>query len=313
MKKITSTLLSAALAALMLTGCTARNEVTNGSKVTASPDVEQTQSVEPTSESTVEPTALPTETPASAERVCIELAPNEPLNIDIDFDGSEDTILFTEEKIDDWEANYKLIVTRGAEESTLFEHEISHGKAASLIIIDCDENDSRLDILLSWDRCSDDPESLICRVNEDGSGMFIQSGECYFDISDTSLNQGEFEISVKANLLSADFLSAVATVDASGMKLVDDFKFLTSDDSYWLEVQSLKREMTVRIVNDDNSLGDEVIVPVGEHVVPVSTDLESYVKFRIPDGRIGQVKLSALYLNDVFQDDYFTEKLNYEG
>lgn len=284
---------------------------------TEEPTTEPT--TEPTEAPTVEPSAAPTVAPMSIDSLPVEVDSNQTINIDIDFDGIMDTIVFEEEKLEYYESNYKLTVARGVAGAEPFVYEVSYGKAAGLIIMDCDENDSRIDILLSWDSCSDDPASLICRVNEDGSGMFTQEGSCYFSIYDTSLKPGEFEISIHANVLNADFLGAVATVDASGLKLVDDFKFSTYEDSYWLEHQSLKREMTVRIVNDDGSLGEEVTVPVGEHVVPVSTDLESYVKLRIPDGRIGQVEFSFNYeapyirLNDISQDDYFTEPLNYAG
>ncbi len=273
----------------------------------------------PTEVPTAEPSAAPTVAPMVIDSLPVEVPANRLINIDIDFDGIMDTIIFEEEELEYYESNYKLTVTRGANGTEPFVYEVSYGKAAGLIIMDCDENDSRIDILLSRNQCSDDPASLICRVNEDGSGMFTQEGSCYFSIYDTSLKPGEFEISVHANVLNADFLGAVATVDASGLKLVDDFKFSTYEDRYWLEHQSLKREMTVRIVNDDGSLGEEVTVPVGEHVVPVSTDLESYVKLRIPDGRIGQVEFSFNYeapyirLNDISQDDYFTEPLIYAG
>ncbi|MBR3298513.1 MAG: hypothetical protein IKI64_04845 [Clostridia bacterium] len=284
---------------------------------TEEPTTEPT--TEPTEAPTAEPSAAPTVAPMSIDSLPVEVDNNQTINIDIDFDGIMDTIVFEEEKLEYYESTYKLTVARGAAGAEPFVYEVSYGKAAGLIIMDCDENDSRIDILLSWDSCSDDPASLICRVNEDGSGMFTQEGSCYFSIYDTSLKPGEFEISVHANVLNADFLGAVATVDASGLKLVDDFKFSTYEDSYWLEHQSLEREMTVRIVNDDGSLGEEVTVPVGEHIVPVSTDLESYVKLRIPDGRIGQVEFSFNYeapyirLNDISQDDYFTEPLNYAG
>lgn len=284
---------------------------------TAEPTAAPTE--EPTEAPTVEPSAAPTVAPMSIDTLPVEVPGNRLINIDIDFDGIMDMIVFEEEKLEYYESNYKLTVARGATGAEPFVYEVSYGKAAGLIIMDCDENDSRIDILLSWDQCSDDPASLICRVNEDGSGMFTQESSCYFSIYDTNLKPGEFEISVHANVLNADFLGAVATVDASGLKLVDDFKFSTYEDSYWLEHQSLKREMTVRIVNDDGSLGEEVTVPIGEHIVPVSTDLESYVKLRIPDGRIGQVEFSFNYeapyirLNDISQDDYFTEPLNYAG
>ena len=288
---------------------------------TAEPTAEPTEAPTevPTEVPTAEPSAAPTVAPMAIDTLPIEVPGNRLINIDIDFDGIMDTIIFEEEELEYYESNYKLTVTRGANGTEPFVYEVSYGKAAGLIIMDCDENDSRIDILLSWDFCSDDPASLICRVNEDGSGMFTQEGSCYFSIYDTSLKPGEFEISVHANVLNADFLGAVATVDASGLKLVDDFKFSTYEDSYWMEHQSLKREMTVRIVNDDGSLGEEVTVPVGEHIVPVSTDLESYVKLRIQDGRIGQVEFSFNYeapyirLNDISQDDYFTEPLIYAG
>ena len=64
MKKPIFTASLAALAALMLTGCTSRHEAVNGSKVTASPDIAQMQTANPTAEPTAEPTALPTEAPS---------------------------------------------------------------------------------------------------------------------------------------------------------------------------------------------------------------------------------------------------------
>ena len=63
MKKIAFTLLSGALAALMLTGCTPRHEAANGSKVTASPAPSEKLTEVPTETPTEEPTEAPTDEP----------------------------------------------------------------------------------------------------------------------------------------------------------------------------------------------------------------------------------------------------------
>lgn len=319
MKKPVLTALLATLAALMLTGCTPRQEAANGSKVTASPDIAQMQTSNPTAEPTTEPTAEPTEAPKSLDSLPVEVDSNQMINTDIDFDGIMDTILFEKEDrgYDEWDC--KLTVTRGANGTEPFVYEISRGKGVRLIIIDCDKTDSRLDMLLCWDQGSDDRASLICRVNEDASGMFTEEGGYYFSISESGLKDGEFTAAFYSDILGTQWFCTPATVDNDGIKFLDGYRFSGSDD-YWMTEQSLSREMTVKIVNSDGSIGEEVAVPAGEHIVPLITDCETYVDIRIPDGRTGRLGLMfkgdsfpGIYLNDIAQDDYFSASLKYSG
>ena len=261
---------------------------------------------------TESPTLEPTEAPVAAEHIRIEIKENEQLNIDMDFDGVMDSIIWNYNESADLDGWPKCVITviHGTQSDTPYVYSLN-GYVDAAYVIDCDLSDNRLDILFSTSTETGFWESCVLRVNEDASGMFSQIVDHGFDFDDPDLGPGEFSVLEYTDLTSSctDGLpvTATATIDQQGLKLLSDFKHDTHFDAEVFDgYLVLVQEMPLKIVNSDGSLGEQIMVPIGERLVPVSTDLNSYENVRLPDGRIGRIEFIDGGINGIPVYSYFS-------
>ncbi|MBQ1520083.1 MAG: hypothetical protein IIZ56_01260, partial [Clostridia bacterium] len=85
-----------------------------------------------------------------------------------------------------------------------------------------------------------------------------------------------------------------------------------SESNEWYGKMTLKKDLTVTIVNSDGTLGEEVTVPVGTELMPLYTDMSTYADLSLPDGRTGRVSVTittgddwGICLNGENQDEFF--------
>ena len=282
---------------------------TDGAEITEAPAV--TGEPEATAAPAVTDEPAYTEAPVIPDPSVMrtKLTPNEPLVCDIDFDGIEDTLLLELEE-GEWFYTGKFTITRGAEGSAPFECKIDYCIDSEAYIIDSDPSDNRLDILFWYVQESESYTSYVCRVNEDGSGIASEEGSFRFDIFDPLPVPNGFAVFCDSDILGTRFLKAYAVAGENGMELTTPYSY--SESNEWYGNMTLKKDLTVTIVNSDGTLGEEVTLPAGSELMPLSTDMSTYADLSLPDGRTGRVSVTittgddwGICLNGENQDEFF--------
>ncbi|MBR4658614.1 MAG: hypothetical protein IKP26_05105 [Clostridia bacterium] len=276
---------------------------TDGAEITEAPAVTDEPEVTEAPVVTDEPVVT------SEPSVRVKLTHNEPYTCDIDFDGIEDTLLLELEE-GEWDYTGKFTVTLGAEGSAPFECKIDYCIDSEAYIIDSDPSDNRLDILFWYVQESESYTSYVCRVNKDGSGIASEEGSFRFDISDPLTLPNAFTVFCESDILGTRSLKANAVAGENGMELITPYSY--SESNEWYGKMTLKKDLTVTIVNSDGTLGEEVTVPVGTELMPLYTDMSTYADLSLPDGRTGRVSVTittgddwGICLNGENQDEFF--------
>ena len=280
---------------------------------------------EPTEEPSEEPTEEPTAVTGIADYITL-LVNNEPFKVDLDFDGIEDTVLYAQSAIDEYEYYTRITIELGndnGEDPFLYEVKYSYGVSAW--VMDCDPEDSRLDVVVTYCQDSDDWTSAAFRVN--GAGTDIDSFVDYCGIMMTenynySSEEG-FPVIARTDILGTHDVDAYYTVTAEGFKLASPYYTYPMYEDGYMDLE-LIREMELDLVGEDKGhtsiligfgetgqealrylyefgsfvgedmqpTGEKVTLAVGNTITPYATDLESWVCVKLEDGRIGRAEVS---------------------
>ena len=263
-----------------------------------------------TEETTEQPSAV-----TGIADYCVSLKPNEPVMVDIDFDGVEDRVLFKQEPASEWGDYYyyTIIVNLGGDEA----NEIKYGDECVRIegcawIVDCDTTDSRLDILISSADPGGDWSSAACKLNDERTGFnTVTDWVCIYISDDQPFStENGFCATRQSNVLGTRELRANMTVTKDGFAALTPYYYENPNDAY--SPYTLLRDMKVFIVGNNGVTDEEFIIKAGETIAPFCTDLNSYVDVSFADGRTGRVALEChnydddygIYLNGVNQDEY---------
>lgn len=254
----------------------------------------------------------PTDPPAATgiPDYCVKIAPNTTITADIDFDGLPDTIKF---KLVEGEYDYEgyVKVTRGANPDSSYKHEIDYCYDAQVYVVDCDPTDSRLEILINYVYDSEDYTFAALRVNDSGSR--IKEFECWYALciseDDPFTSEDGFPVQAQCDVLGTRFLDAYCKVTSKGFEPSTAFYFGSGD---WIGEMEVKKDLPAVELYDNGYLGNNIVIPRGEIILPAFTDMESYVVIEREDGTFAYMDISyghdddwGVYLNGVNQDEYF--------
>ena len=314
MKKAITVILAIFLI-LSLAACA--NETVNSPEPTGSP------SEAPTPEPTDAPTEAPTPTPESSP------TPDEDLILkggrdfwvalengvtyycDIDGDGLVDSVLFSEEASNEYYRVYYVTITMGADPYNPYEYHTGETTWGCAWIIDSDPDDGRLEVLVTNEGQSGDPESAIYRAISGGDEIEkLFTGGVRLNGEDPesfvfSSEEG-FEVVSWSFVLGSNDLSARVRVGADGIELLSGVWTFARPHEY-----TLKLELPVTLLNEDGTEGESYTVPVGETISPVYTDDDyeaTFVVVRLGDGRLAKVTIEraeySYTINGVDQFEY---------
>ena len=308
MKKAITVILAIFLI-LSLAACA--NETVNSPEPTGSP------SEAPTPEPTDAPTEAPTPTPESSPTpdddqilkggrdFWIALENGVTYYCDIDGDGLVDSVLFTYSEYDPG-----VIITRGADPYNPYDYECGAYWGCAWII-DSDPDDGRLEVLVTNEGQSGDPESAIYRAISGGDEIEkLFTGGVRLNGEDPesfvfSSEEG-FEVVSWSFVLGSNDLSARVRVGADGIELLSGVWTFARPHEY-----TLKLELPVTLLNEDGTEGESYTVPVGETISPVYTDDDyeaTFVVVRLGDGRLAKVTIEraeySYTINGIDQFEY---------
>ena len=278
---------------------------------------------EPTDEPTEAPTEKPTEAPTEAPVTGIKdfyalVEPNSSLTVDLDFDGDPDTVSFSAgepNEYDEYDSTVTIIEGDGSESSFA----IDRAYITRLIVLDCDETDSRLDIVACWCQESDDWSAMGFRISELGSGVVTYEGGFGFILPadyDFHSEKG-FRVFCRADVLGTYDLDVYYTLTAEGFKSTDDLYLFPIYEDPDIEPRlTLERELEVKLLTgepyDFTETGETYTIPVGADIYPFCTDLATYVIVRFEGDRYGLAELAprtgedewGYLINGIDQDEY---------
>ena len=313
MKRIMSTML-ALLAAVSMTACIGVNKPENNPENTADPtsgavstEVASSDSPAGSEEATEQPSAS-----TGIADYCLSLSNNEPVMVDIDFDGVEDRVLFKQEPVSEWDYDYTLIVNLSGDEANEIKYDVKNVYDGFAWIVDCDTDDSRLDILISSVEGSDDWESAACKLNDERTDFNTVTDwvSIYISTDEPFSTENGFCATRQSDVLGTRNLRTNMTVTNEGFMELTPYYYDNSSDIY--SPLTLLRDMTVFIVGDNGVTDEEFIIKEGETITPICTDLNSYLDLSLADGRTGRIAIEChntdddwgIYLDGVKQDDY---------
>ena len=314
MKKAITVILAIFLI-LSLAACA--NETMNSPEPTGSP------SEAPTPEPTDAPTEAPTPTPESSptpddDRILkggrdfwVALENGVTYYCDIDGDGLVDSVLFSEEASNEYYRVYYVTITMGADPYNPYEYHTGETTWGCAWIIDSDPDDGRLEVLVTNEGQSGDPESAIYRAISGGDEIEkLFTGGVRLNGEDPesfvfSSEEG-FEVVSRSFVLGSNDLSARVRVGADGIELLSGVWTFARPHEY-----TLKLELPVTLLNEDGTEGESYTVPVGETISPVYTDDDyeaTFVVVRLGDGRLAKVTIEraeySYTINGVDQFEY---------
>ena len=317
MKRIISGILIIFLA-LALTACTASVPTPAASPAPTEqaegPTPEPTEELPEPTENIPEPTV---ETVTGLKDFYALVEPNSAVTLDLDFDGLADTVsFFTSEKneYDEYESTITIKEGTGAES----EFKIDRSYETRLIVLDCDDIDSRLEIVACWVQDSDDWSARGFRISETGSGVTTYEGSFGFMLpEDYNFNSEQgFRVFTRADALGTYDFDVYYTLTADGFKSTDDLYLYPIYDNNYEPNLLLERELEVELLDgepyDFVPTGETYTIPVGTTIYPFCTDLATYVIVRFDDWRFGMAELTpatgegewGYYINGVDQDEY---------
>ena len=314
MKKAITVILAIFLI-LSLAACA--NETVNSPEPTGSP------SEAPTPEPTDAPTEAPTPTPESSptpddDRILkggrdfwVALENGVTYYCDIDGDGLVDSVLFSEEASNEYYRVYYVTITMGADPYNPYEYHTGETTWGCAWIIDSDPDDGRLEVLITNEGQSGDPESAIYRAISGGDEIEkLFTGGVKLNGQDPesfvfSSEEG-FEVVSWSFVLGSNDLSARVRVGADGIELLSGVWTFARPHEY-----TLKLELPVTLLNEDGTEGESYTVPVGETISPVYTDDDyeaTFVVVRLGDGRLAKVTIEraeySYTINGIDQFEY---------
>lgn len=294
MRRLIPILLAMALLTA-LTGCYRNND---GQYVVPTENVLEIPSRTP--ETTLRPSEppsqepLPTLTPVT---MAMTLSPGVYETYDLNNDGTAERITIAETNRDDDAYTKDYVVAIDLKDRT-YAHHINGAYACGFYLIDCDENDGRIELIASYEHDSDDHTTIAMRIDR------LNESVCTFTIdgSLTPENAAAFDRTKILNILSrtdlfgTHILQCAMSIDEDGFYLTDeDKKFVTTDDE-WLK---LKTTMVI-IPIDTEQNAHPMILPAGNRVRPVSTDEMTYAIMSLTDGALFSIRIEFINTDEEY-------------
>lgn len=283
-----------------------------GCKHGVEPAVEPTEVPAEVTEAPVEPTeapADPTQEPAGFDFAVIRR--DEPLSVDIDGDGLEDTVLISTDESSEFGFTFTVKITRASGEE--YTHSIKNEVyELNALAADFDPDDGRVEIVVGYEYDSNDYSTDAFRVKDDGSEVELFESGLGFSMEDGFVfdRQNGVIMDMRTDILGTHDVSAAFAVTATGFTLLSDSYSYPEFDDGWGKL-TLKKDLELTLVNEDGSLGEKFTAPAGSVIAPFTTDLETYVTVKLDDGRVGRAEVEVktgdewgILLNGVFQDEY---------
>lgn len=244
---------------------------------------------------------------------CVELKPGETFKADLDFDGVDDDVSFIKLEDDsEYDDFYRVTVKLNGKDKE-YSYETFGCYYCSVWIVDCDPEDGRLEVIATYEYDSDDSTSFVICPSEDGSKLVSEEGYCSISISDASPFTSEhgFQIYTRTDILGTFDVSGTAKAGPKGFySTCEEYFYPISDEDYWGKLD-LERDLEVKLVNEDGSIGADYTIPAGSQIRAYSTDLSSFAKVMTEDGLIGWVSVEirtgedwGIYINGINQDAY---------
>ena len=244
------------------------------------------------------------------------------VTVDLDFDGEPDTVYLSVGEPNEFNEN-SWVISIEEGKGTVSSYTIENASICRLIVLDCDETDSRLDVVATWCQDSDDWSALGIRISEAGSGIVTYEGGFGFNLPadyDFHSERG-FRVFTRADVLGTYDHDAYYTLTADGFKSVDDLYLFPIYETGYEPQLLLERDLEVELLDpsflEDDSYtpvktGETYTIPAGTTIYPFSTDLETYVVVRFGDWRMGIAELAektgegewGYLINGVDQDEY---------
>jgi hypothetical protein len=314
MKRIISGILIA-IFALALTACKAPVVAPEASDAPAATDEPAATDVPVVTD---EP--LVTEEPVTGIKDFFALVERDSaITLDLDFDGEEETVsFFTTEDNEYGEFSATVTVSRGNNELGSFTVDGTY--LFRLIVLDCDETDSRLDIVASWAEESDDWSAKGLRITEEENvnGLDAFDGSFGFNLPadyDFHSEKG-FRVFTREDALGTYDLETYCTLTSDGFKSADGLYLFPIYETGYEPNLELVRELEVKLLSgepyDFEETGETYTIPVGTTIYPLCTDLETYIILRFDGGRFGKAELApktgeyewGYLINGIDQDEY---------
>ena len=250
------------------------------------------------------------EAPVGSDKV-IEVLPNETVEADLDLDGKPDTIFLSvkpnSEDYPEGEIDIVISVTLGSDPSKVFDFSEDYLTGQRVLIADSNVSDDRLDILFIWD-CYEDYGSSVLRINEADDGLDCFEIWGFLPLYRHSVEELDFTngipVIVNTDLFNTQEVNGLGVVTADGFRYIAPFTYPEREeaDEDWWWWHTLRREMDVE------KDGVSVTLPEGTEIIPVETDLWSYIVFELRDGSRVTAELEnrtgRYYINGLVQDEY---------
>ena len=204
-----------------------------------------------------------------------------------------------------------MTITMGADPYNPYEDHTGETTWGCAWIIDSDPDDGRLEVLVTNEGQSGDPESAIYRAISGGDEIEkLFTGGVRLNGEDPesfvfSSEEG-FEVVSWSFVLGSNDLSARVRVGADGIELLSGVWTFARPHEY-----TLKLELPVTLLNEDGTEGESYTVPAGETITPVYTDDDyavTYAVVRLGDGRLAKIEIemeqNLYYINGIHQMEY---------
>ncbi len=258
-------------------------------------------------ELTTEPTNVPTEVPdlnpgdtpdllEGGEDFSMLLENGAEYFLDFDGDDLADSVLFTDRAPVENEHELTVTITRGVDPDNPYEY-ITGCTWGCAWIIDSDPEDGKLEVLVTDDGASGDPRSAILRISDDGNEIKeLMTGGVRLDGDDPASfafsSDNGFDVICESFILGCNYLSARIRAAANGIVLMSEGYAYSEPREY-----TLKKDLPVKLQNDDGTDGEAYIVSAGNTITPVYADNftneATFVIVRLGDGKLANIEVVA--------------------
>lgn len=256
----------------------------------------------------------------------IEVGTDTPVSVDFDFDGSDDSIVITEERIDDWTSDYTVCITPASHPEAAASFKIDDAYWINSCLLNPDPESGIMYLVCSCGWGSDDTISRIYHADP-GSGKIIEfSTELTLNqyADGEMLRDGLVLFDSRTEILGTGYLTARYSLTTTGPAVEDGYLYydslfadmdegpageypFTEDD----EGVKVLKKIGVSLIDESGERTEGYDLKKGERVWPVYTDGEHFVVCSLKDGRLVQINFFipdggyVPYMNGAVQDEYF--------
>lgn len=345
--KALALILAALLAAVCLSGCIVINKpaATDVPESTQTANIDDTDApgedtpepmteaptAEPTPAPTEEPTPAPTPEPTPTPTPTPEPTPTpfpnpdltyelmlqngKTVQIDLDMDGLADSVTY-KQRYDAAaeESFFKIEIVLGSNPGNKFQHEVCSSGGFGMII-DCDPEDDRLEVIMSTTAYEYDGSSTVeaYRVTDGGGTIKHSHMSGYLEKqSGHYIKEGKLKIGTDTDIFGTNVVYAKYVVNSSGIKCTSSMYTYAGGGNIMPGVSPrVIVAMPAYHVTSGGGIGDLFYVPVGTYLEPVKSDLRTLVYIKLDTGEYAYVKITVnygdwppAYINGYSQDYY---------